>query len=161
MQVYLVGGAVRDTLLGHPIKDKDFMVVGASPADLLTQGFTQVGADFPVFLHPHTYNEYALARTERKNGKGHQGFAVQTDGVSLQDDLARRDLTINALAIEVDGLFDDTPRTGQVVDFYDGQNDLRHKLYAMYPLHLAKTRFVYCESLAFMPAFMSWVLRSP
>lgn len=128
MQVYLVGGAVRDMLLSRPIKDKDFMVVGASPADLLTQGFTQVGADFPVFLHPHTHNEYALARTERKNGKGYQGFAVQTDGVSLQDDLARRDLTINALAIEVIGLFDDTPRTGQVVDFYGGQNDLRHKL---------------------------------
>lgn len=128
MQVYLVGGAVRDKLLGRPIKDKDFMVVGATPANLLACGFTQVGADFPVFLHPHTHAEYALARTERKNGKGYQGFALQTDGVSLQDDLARRDLTINALAIEVGGLFDDTPRTGQVVDFYGGQNDLKNKI---------------------------------
>lgn len=128
MQVYLIGGAVRDMLLSRPIKDKDFMVVGATTADLLAQGFAQVGADFPVFLHPHTHAEYALARTERKNGKGYQGFAVQTDGVSLQDDLARRDLTINALAIEVGGLFDDTPRTGQVVDFYGGQNDLKNKL---------------------------------
>ena len=106
MQVYLVGGAVRDKLLSCPIKDKDFMVVGATPADLLAHGFIQIGADFPVFLHPHTHAEYALARTERKNGKGHQGFVVQTEGVSLRDDLARRDLTINALAIGVEGLRD-------------------------------------------------------
>lgn len=127
MQVYLVGGAVRDKLLSCPIKDKDFMVVGATPDDLLAHGFIQIGADFPVFLHPHTHAEYALARTERKNGKGHQGFVVQTEGVSLQDDLARRDLTINALAIEVKGLFDETPRTGRVVDFYGGIDDLTHK----------------------------------
>ncbi|MDO4896092.1 MAG: tRNA nucleotidyltransferase [Moraxella sp.] len=127
MQIYLVGGAVRDVLLGRPVKDKDFMVVGATPADLLACGFTQVGADFPVFLHPHTHAEYALARTERKNGTGHQGFDVQTDGVSAEDDLTRRDLTINALAMPVAGLFDDTP-TGGIIDLHGGQNDLKNKL---------------------------------
>ncbi len=126
MNVYLVGGALRDALLNRPIKDKDFVVVGAGADDLLSQGFTQVGADFPVFLHPYTHDEYALARTERKNGNGYQGFAVFTKGVSLEDDLARRDLTINALAMPVLGLFDDTP-TGGVIDPYGGQLDLQNK----------------------------------
>ncbi len=126
MKVYLVGGAVRDALLGRPVHDRDFVVVGAHPNDLLSQGFTQVGADFPVFLHPHTHQEYALARTERKSGQGYQGFSVTTDGVSLQDDLARRDLTINALAVPVLGLFDDTP-TGGVIDPYGGRRDLDNR----------------------------------
>lgn len=86
MQIYLVGGAVRDHLLNHPIKDKDFVVVGATFDELLKQGFTQVGADFPVFLHPTTHHEYALARTERKSGHGYQGFIVDTTNVSLEND---------------------------------------------------------------------------
>ncbi|WP_066803818.1 hypothetical protein [Moraxella oblonga] len=128
MNVYLVGGAVRDALLGLPVKDKDFVVVGADFDEMKSLGFVQVGADFPVFLHPDTHFEYALARVERKNGTGYQGFATKTKGVSLSDDLLRRDLTINALAIEVGGLFDDTPKTGQVIDFYNGLEDLKHKI---------------------------------
>lgn len=127
MQIYLVGGAVRDTLLNLPIKDKDFMVVGGSVEQMLAQGFEQVGADFPVFLHPITHAEYALARTERKSGHGYQGFSVSTNNVSLEDDLMRRDLTINAMAMPVRSLFDDT-LTGQIVDPYDGQDDLDKKV---------------------------------
>lgn len=127
MQVYLVGGAVRDTLLGLSIKDKDFVVIGADKDELLAQGFVQVGADFPVFLHPVTHNEYALARLERKTGVGHTAFCVQSDKtVTLKDDLKRRDLTINALAMPVAGLFDDTI-TGEVVDYYGGVQDLQNK----------------------------------
>lgn len=129
MQVYLVGGAVRDQLLGLPIKDKDFMVAGGDVDTLKRLGFLQVGADFPVFLHPKTQNEYALARTERKAGSGHTGFVVHSaPTVSAREDLARRDLTINALAIEVRGLFDDTPVSGEVVDFYGGVADLHDKI---------------------------------
>lgn len=127
MQIYLVGGAVRDHLLNHPIKDKDFVVVGATFDELLKQGFTQVGADFPVFLHPTTHHEYALARTERKSGHGYQGFIVDTTNVSLEDDLARRDLTINAMAMPVMSLFDDT-LVGDVVDPYGGKIDLKNKV---------------------------------
>ncbi len=128
MQVYLVGGAVRDQLLGRPIKDKDFVVVGASIADMLTAGFVQVGADFPVFLHPTTHEEYALARTERKSGLGYQGFEVDVSTkVTLLEDLQRRDLTVNALAIEVTSLNDDTPITNTVIDYYDGLNDIKSK----------------------------------
>lgn len=128
MQVYLVGGAVRDSLLGLPVKDKDFMVVGTDAATMKSLGFHQVGADFPVFLHPKTQAEYALARTERKSGNGYQGFSTNTQGVSLEEDLCRRDLTINALAIEVGGLFDDKPITGEILDFYGGKNDLQQKI---------------------------------
>ncbi len=129
MQVYLVGGAVRDGLLGLPIKDKDFMVVGTDAATMLSHGFSQVGADFPVFLHPDTHAEYALARLERKVGTGHTAFDIHSSpDVSLADDLLRRDLTINALAIEVAGLFDDTPITGDVVDYYGGLADLHAKV---------------------------------
>ncbi len=128
MQVYLVGGAVRDTLLNRPVTDKDFVVVGANPDALLAQGFTQVGADFPVFLHPITHHEYALARLERKTGTGHTAFSIDSrPDVSLKDDLLRRDLTINALAIEVTGLFDDSPVTGEVIDYYGGLDDLAKK----------------------------------
>ena len=112
MQIYLVGGAVRDQLLGRPIKDKDYVVVGATVAQMLSAGFVQVGADFPVFLHPKTHEEYALARTERKQGVGYQGFSIHASiDVTLQEDLQRRDLTINAMAIEVTSLTDDTPLT--------------------------------------------------
>lgn len=128
MQVYLVGGGVRDKLLGRPIKDKDFVVVGATVAQMLEAGFVQVGADFPVFLHPKTHEEYALARTERKQGLGYQGFSVYASpDVSLKEDLKRRDLTVNAMAIEVNSLMDDTPKNGDVIDYYGGLNDIKSK----------------------------------
>ncbi|MGE6327163.1 tRNA nucleotidyltransferase [Psychrobacter pacificensis] len=128
MQIYLVGGAVRDQLLQQPVKDKDFVVVGATVAEMLDAGFQQVGADFPVFLHPTTHEEYALARTERKQGSGYKGFSVHTSpNVSLKEDLQRRDLTINAMAIEVVSLTDDTPVSGDVIDYYGGLQDLENK----------------------------------
>lgn len=97
MKIYLVGGAVRDTLLGLPVKDKDWVVVGATPQQMLDAGYQQVGRDFPVFLHPQTHEEYALARTERKSGSGYTGFTCYAaPDVTLEDDLQRRDLTINA-----------------------------------------------------------------
>ena len=128
MQVYLVGGAVRDQLLDRPIKDKDFVVVGATVENMLEAGFQQVGADFPVFLHPVSREEYALARTERKQGLGYQGFSVHASpDVTLREDLQRRDLTVNAMAIEVKSLTDDTPITGKVVDYYGGLQDIKSK----------------------------------
>ncbi len=128
MQIYLVGGAVRDQLLQQPVKDKDFVVVGATVAEMLDAGFQQVGADFPVFLHPTTHEEYALARTERKQGSGYKGFSVHASpDVRLEDDLQRRDLTINAMAIEVVSLTDDTPVSGDVIDYYGGLQDLENK----------------------------------
>ncbi|MDN3452934.1 MULTISPECIES: tRNA nucleotidyltransferase [unclassified Psychrobacter] len=128
MQIYLVGGAVRDRLLKRPIKDKDFVVVGATVAEMIDAGFQQVGADFPVFLHPTTHEEYALARTERKQGLGYKGFSVHASpNVSLEDDLQRRDLTINAMAIEVTSLNDDTPINGNVIDYYGGLADIKSK----------------------------------
>ncbi|WP_198331487.1 tRNA nucleotidyltransferase [Psychrobacter aquimaris] len=128
MQIYLVGGAVRDQLLVRPIKDKDFVVVGATVAEMLDAGFLQVGADFPVFLHPNSHEEYALARTERKEGLGYKGFSVHASpDVSLKEDLQRRDLTINAMAIEVTSLTDDTPINGDVIDYYGGMADIDSK----------------------------------
>ena len=116
MKTCLVGGAVRDALLGLPITERDWVVVGATPAQMLTQGFKQVGKDFPVFLHPHTSEEYALARTERKQGQGYHGFACFSDpSVTLEEDLLRRDLTINAMAQCSDGV---------LVDPFNGQVDL-------------------------------------
>lgn len=104
MQIFIVGGAVRDELLGLPVQDRDFVVVGASPEEMLAQGFRPVGKDFPVFLHPRTQEEYALARTERKTGPGYTGFAFHAaPEVTLEQDLARRDLTINAIARGEDG----------------------------------------------------------
>ncbi|MDE2090560.1 MAG: multifunctional CCA addition/repair protein [Gammaproteobacteria bacterium] len=116
MKIYLVGGAVRDRLLGLPVKERDYVVVGATPADMSARGFKPVGKDFPVFLHPQTHEEYALARTERKTGHGYHGFEFfSAPEVSLEEDLRRRDLTINAMAEE-------QPDT--VVDPYHGQRDL-------------------------------------
>lgn len=117
---YLVGGAVRDQLLGLPIKDRDWVVTGVTPTDMLQQGFKPVGSDFPVFLHPHTSEEYALARTERKTAKGYHGFQFHaaTD-VTLEQDLARRDLTINAMAQDANG---------KLIDPYGGQADLQQRL---------------------------------
>ncbi len=117
MDIYLVGGAVRNQLLGLPVEERDWVVVGATPATLLAQGYRQVGRDFPVFLHPETAEEYALARTERKNGRGHHGFVVHAGpDVSLEDDLIRRDLTINAMAQAADGT---------LIDPWGGAEDLR------------------------------------
>ncbi len=120
MQIYLVGGAVRDKLLNQPVKDKDWVVTGATPDHMLTQGFQQVGADFPVFLHPDTKEEYALARTERKTGKGYGGFTFDTSAsVTLKDDLMRRDLTINAIAEDQHGVIHDP---------WNGQQDLAQRV---------------------------------
>jgi len=117
MQVYLVGGAVRDKLLGLPIKERDWLVVGARAQTLIDQGYRQVGRDFPVFLHPQTQEEYALARTERKSGKGHHGFIVHSSpDVTLEEDLQRRDLTINAIAEDA---------KQQLIDPYGGLTDLK------------------------------------
>ena len=104
MKTYLVGGAVRDQLLEFPFHERDWVVVGATPEHMLEAGYQQVGKDFPVFLHPLTKEEYALARTERKQGTGYTGFAVHADpSVTLEEDLLRRDLTINAMALAEDG----------------------------------------------------------
>jgi tRNA nucleotidyltransferase (CCA-adding enzyme) len=120
MQVYLVGGAVRDEQLGLPVKERDWCVVGATPEDMKQAGYRQVGKDFPVFLHPQTGEEYALARTERKTAAGYHGFEVNTDpGVTIEDDLGRRDLTINAIAQDANG---------NLVDPYGGIADIRHRI---------------------------------
>lgn len=120
MQLYVVGGAVRDRLLGLPATDRDWVAVGATPEELLALGYKPVGRDFPVFLHPQTGEEVALARTERKTGRGYTGFAVHAaPGVTLEEDLARRDLTINAIAECQDGT---------LIDPFGGQADLRAKL---------------------------------
>jgi len=133
MQVYLVGGAVRDYVLAREVTEHDYVVVGATPEQMLELGFSQVGADFPVFLHPKTHDEYALARTERKSGNGYLGFNVNADAaVTLEEDLARRDLTINAMAIEVNGLFDCSFKQGKfdtrdIIDPYGGLADIQQK----------------------------------
>ncbi len=132
MHIYLVGGAVRDALLGLPVKDRDWVVVGATPEQLLAQGYLPVGRDFPVFLHPQTREEYALARTERKTGPGYHGFAVHAaPDVTLEEDLARRDLTINSIAVEAscirpEGTFDAKENT--VIDPWGGQADLARRV---------------------------------
>ena len=124
MKIYQVGGAVRDALLGLPVHDRDWLVVGGTPEAMVAQGFTPVGRDFPVFLHPRTHEEYALARTERKSGHGYQGFTVYTSpDVTLEEDLARRDLTINAIAAPVDW----TGAEG-IFDPYHGVTDLHAKV---------------------------------
>ena len=118
--VYLVGGAVRDEMLGLPQKEKDWVVTGSTPEAMLAAGYRQVGASFPVFLHPETGEEYALARTERKSGHGYHGFAVDFDpGVTLTDDLRRRDLTVNAMARDAQG---------RLIDPFDGAGDLEARV---------------------------------
>lgn len=120
MKVYIVGGAVRDRLLGLPVKDRDWVVVGATPEQMRAQGFRPVGKDFPVFLHPETHEEYALARTERKTAPGYHGFTFHAaPDVTLEEDLGRRDLTINAMAESDDGT---------LVDPFDGRRDLELRL---------------------------------
>lgn len=120
MRIYAVGGAVRDELLGLPVQDRDWVVVGATPEQMAAAGYKPVGKDFPVFLHPQTREEYALARTERKTAPGYKGFIFHTDaGVTIEDDLARRDLTINAVARAEDGSY---------IDPYCGREDLANKV---------------------------------
>ncbi len=120
MQIYKVGGAVRDKLLKRKVVDHDYVVVGATVDEMLAQGFTPVGKDFPVFLHPQTHEEYALARTERKTGKGYHGFAFHADqDVTLEEDLIRRDLTINAIAED---------EQGRLYDPYNGVQDIRARI---------------------------------
>ncbi|HEU5296804.1 MAG TPA: multifunctional CCA tRNA nucleotidyl transferase/2'3'-cyclic phosphodiesterase/2'nucleotidase/phosphatase [Burkholderiaceae bacterium] len=117
MKAYVVGGAVRDRLLGCAVNDRDWVVVGATPEQMLAAGYTPVGRDFPVFLHPTTHEQYALARTERKSGRGYHGFQIHAaPDVTLQQDLARRDLTINAIAEDAD--------SGELIDPFGGQRDL-------------------------------------
>jgi len=121
MQAFVVGGAVRDELLGLPVQDHDWVVVGATPEDMIAKGFRPVGKDFPVFLHPQTHEEYALARTERKTAPGYHGFVFHTaPDVKLEDDLVRRDLTINAMARAEDGT---------IVDPYGGLQDLQDRVF--------------------------------
>ena len=116
METYLVGGAVRDDLLGYPVRERDWVVLGTTPQSLIDAGYRQVGKDFPVFLHPRTKEEYALARTERKAGHGYRGFAVHcAPGITLEEDLLRRDLTVNAMARSADG---------ELIDPYGGRADL-------------------------------------
>ena len=120
MEIYLVGGAVRDRLLGLPVQDRDWVVVGATPEAMSARGFRLVGADFPVFLHPETKEEYALARTERKSGRGYKGFTVYAGPeVTLEDDLRRRDLTINAMAEDA---------SGRLIDPFGGAADLKRRI---------------------------------
>lgn len=121
MQIYQVGGAVRDALLGLPVHDHDYVVVGATTEEMIERGFIPVGKDFPVFLHPETKEEYALARTERKTAPGYKGFVIHADpDVTLEEDLMRRDLTINAMAKDDDG---------HIIDPYGGQKDLQQRLF--------------------------------
>jgi len=121
MKTYLVGGAVRDELLGITPGDRDWVVVGATPEHMHAQGFKAVGRDFPVFLHPYTNEEYALARTERKSGRGYRGFVVQSDpGITLEEDLLRRDFTINAIARD--------PVNQQLIDPYGGVQDIKRRV---------------------------------
>lgn len=121
MQIYQVGGAVRDELLGLPVHDRDYVVVGATAEEMVQQGFIPVGKDFPVFLHPETKEEYALARTERKTAPGYKGFVIHADPeVTLEEDLMRRDLTINAMAKD---------KNGHIIDPYGGQKDIEQRLF--------------------------------
>jgi tRNA nucleotidyltransferase (CCA-adding enzyme) len=130
MQIYMVGGAVRDALMGLPVKDHDWVVVGATPEGMAAQGFIPVGKDFPVFLHPQTKQEYALARTERKTAPGYRGFVIHAlPDVTLEEDLARRDLTINSIAVHADDIRSDGSFDIQhLTDPYQGQKDVQDRI---------------------------------
>lgn len=131
MQIYLVGGAVRDFVLGLPPHDKDYVVVGSTPQEMLSLGFVQVGKDFPVFLHPQTKEEYALARREIAIGKGHKDFAFEfAPDITLEDDLIRRDFTCNAMAYD--------EKTQQIIDPFDGMTDIKNRLLRHISPHFAE-----------------------
>ena len=121
MEIYSVGGGVRDIIMNRPIHDRDYVVVGSTVEEMLSLGYKPVGKDFPVFLHPETKEEYALARTERKVAPGYKGFVVHSDpSVTLEEDLSRRDLTINAMAMDADG---------HIIDPFGGQKDIQAKVF--------------------------------
>ncbi len=144
MEIYLVGGAVRDSLLNLPVSEHDWVVVGATPEYMLENGYQQVGKDFPVFLHPVSRDEYALARTERKSGAGYNGFTCYAaPDVTLEQDLMRRDLTINAIA---------KSKEGELIDPYHGQRDIGLRCCATFPTLSAKIRCVFCALPALPPA---------
>ncbi len=120
MQVFRVGGAIRDEILGLPVKDTDWVVTGTTPEAMIASGYLPIGRDFPVFLHPESKEEYALARTERKTGRGYAGFTFNTDpSITIEQDLSRRDLTINAIAED---------EQGNIIDPYNGRQDLKNRL---------------------------------
>lgn len=138
--IYLVGGFVRDHFMGVTPKDRDYVVVGSSPEEMLSLGFKQVGSDFPVFLHPTTGDEYALARTERKLSEGYKGFTCEWGGVTIEEDLSRRDLTINSIA------WDCTRDLGKIIDPFNGIADIKNKVlrhtssaYSEDPLRVLRT----------------------
>lgn len=151
MQIYLVGGAVRDRLLGFDNADRDWVVVGATPQEMLDQGYTPVGRDFPVFLHPRTKEEYALARTERKTGPGYTGFAFNAaPGVSLEEDLLRRDLTLNAIAQD---------SNGRLIDPHGGVRDIEQRVLRHVSPAFTEDPLRVLRVARFAARFASWVLR--
>lgn len=153
MQIYKVGGAVRDRLLGREVTETDWVVVGASAEDLLAQGYRPVGADFPVFLHPQSGEEYALARTERKSGRGYGGFTFYASPeVTLEEDLIRRDLTVNAMAEDADG---------RIIDPYGGRDDLACACCATSRRPSPRIRCACCASPASPRATRRWAFASP
>ena len=149
LEAYLVGGAVRDRLLGLEIRDRDWVVVGATPACMLERGFKPAGEDFPVFLHPHNGEQYALARRERKTARGYKGFAVISDpGITLEQDLQRRDLTINAIAMD--------SNRNLIDPFAAAAETSSGESCGTSPRHFAKTRCGFCGSRASKPASTRW-----
>jgi tRNA nucleotidyltransferase (CCA-adding enzyme) len=149
VKLYRVGGCVRDRLLGIPVNDIDWVVTGATTAQMLAAGYKSIGRDFPVFLHPESKQEYALARSERKTGPGYRGFEISADpATTIEQDLMRRDLTINAIAED---------DQGNIIDNYDGRPDIAERqLPIVSPPRLSKTRSVYCGSLASRRDFTNW-----
>lgn len=153
MNIYLVGGAVRDSLLNLPVTEQDWVVVGATPEQLLKLGYQQVGKDFPVFLHPVSHEEYALARTERKSGQGYTGFTCYAaPDVTLEDDLLRRDLTVNAIARSADGNLSIPTMANRT---------WKTECYAMSPTHLVRIHCAFCGWHALPPVLPTLVSPSP
>jgi tRNA nucleotidyltransferase/poly(A) polymerase len=153
MQTYLVGGAVRDELLGLPVTERDWVVVGATPQQMLDLGYRQVGRDFPVFLHPQTHEEHALARTERKTGPGYRGFAVHAAAnVTLEEDLRRRDLTINAMARDAEGA---------LIDPFGGQRTWNCACCDTSHRHSQRIPCAFCGWRALRPVSRRWASRWP
>ncbi|MHB1678287.1 MAG: multifunctional CCA addition/repair protein [Sulfuriferula sp.] len=150
MEIFAVGGAVRDGLLGLPVKDRDFVVVGATPEDMAAQGYLPVGKDFPVFLHPETHEEYALARTERKTAQGYKGFVVHADrNVTLTEDLARRDFTVNAIA---------QSKNGEFIDPYHGMADLSARTFRHVSAAFAEDPVRILRAARFMARFTDFII---
>ncbi len=150
MEIYTVGGAIRDKLLGLPVKDRDFVVVGSTPEMMVAQGYLPVGKDFPVFLHPKTHEEYALARTERKSGSGYKGFVVHAaPEVTLIEDLARRDFTVNAIA---------QSSSGEYIDPYRGRSDLESRVFRHVSAAFAEDPVRILRAARFMARFTDFTI---